>query len=961
MRQTSIIAFSVIAIAVLAAAVALWLPSGAQAGPTAQTPLDPPKIIDLFFVGNAPSPAYVAGDDIRITVKFDKEVKVTGTPQINLDVGSHKQKATYFRGSGSRNLRFAYTVQAQDYTSTGVSVPAGSLLTANATIVAVADDTPARLTHLKIAPDSNRLVQGVPDRNPYFATGASIAAQDYTRNTAITAWTLPAAKGGNGVRTYSLSPALPAGLAFDDDTRTISGTPTVTQNAAEATYTYTVTDADGDPKSLTFTIKVDGTPEFPGYSGTLPSWTYAKGTAISWAMPAAEHGNTPVTYSLTPAPPAGLAFNAATHTLAGAATTPQSAKDYTYTATDADGDTATLTFSIAVAGPPTFGDNTVAAQSYTRNVAIADLELPAADGGKAPLTYSLTTPPAGLTFDAATRTLSGTPTAKQTATSYSYTVTDADNKTATLTFNIAVIVDYDADDDQLIEVDSLAKLNAIRWDLDGNGVVDTGTSAADTAKYNAAYSDAPTGMGCKLVDHDDNAATDKTPVCIGSYAAASITGSGDFVGGLVGENRYGTINASYAAGGVTGNDSVGGLIGGGGHGTFAGCYATGSVTGRNHVGGLSGTHNDSDGTITACYATGAVSGNIDVGGLIGANYNSALIRASYAAGSVSGNRNAGGLVGWNAGIISAGYAAGSVTGTNRVGGLVGGNSGIINNIYWDTGATGQSTSAGGIGKTTRELQSLTGYAGIFAAWNANLDGIAGNDDPWDFGANRQYPALQYGGLEPAKQRQTSIQSDNWNAPVVGEPVDAGLHIEGNPAATWQWQSSPTGATWTDIAGATTATYIPVAADAASGGQFLRAKATFTVSGSSQTLTTVNTAKVIAASAAPAGSVMSIAPIVGEKLRCYPSATGAANRTAWRWQRCDDAAMTTNCKLAQSGSAAQAYTEYTPVAGTDTDVGKYLRAYAYYADTANSNAWTRTQTPVLGPVVAAAPAVVSATP
>ena len=317
MRQTSIIAFSVLAIAVLAAAVALWLPSGAQAGPTAQTP-DPnsPRITDLFFVGNAPSPAYVAGDDIRITVKFSEAVKVTGAPQINLDVGGLKQKATYFRGSGSRNLRFAYTVQAQDYTNTGVSVPAGSLLTANATIVTVADDTPVRLTHPKIPTDSNRLVQGVPDRDPYFATGTSIAAQDYTRNTAITAWTLPAAKGGNGVRTYSLSPALPAGLAFDDDTRTLSGTPTETQNAE--TYTYIVGDDDGDSNTLPFTIKVDGEPTFE----TAPqSRTFDKGEAITnWTLPTPPNTTPP-----TPTPPPAWAANSLTTTTTRPPTKPPSA------------------------------------------------------------------------------------------------------------------------------------------------------------------------------------------------------------------------------------------------------------------------------------------------------------------------------------------------------------------------------------------------------------------------------------------------------------------------------------------------------------------------------------------------------------------------------------------------------------------------------------------------------------
>ena len=35
-------------------------------------------------------------------------------------------------------------------------------------------------------------------------------------------------------------------------------------------------------------------------------------------------------------------------------------------------------------------------------------------------------------------------------------------------------VDYDTDGDNLIEVSSLAQLNAIRYDLDGNGAVSSG-------------------------------------------------------------------------------------------------------------------------------------------------------------------------------------------------------------------------------------------------------------------------------------------------------------------------------------------------------------------------------------------------------------------------------------------------------------------------------------------------------
>ena len=88
---------------------------------------------------------------------------------------------------------------------------------------------------------------------------------------------------------------------------------------------------------------------------------------------------------------------------------------------------------------PTFGTDTIAAQSYTQNTAIATLQLPEATGGDAPLVYSLSPAvPAGLTFDAAAREITGTPTATQAATTYTYTVTDDDGDTASLTFTITV-------------------------------------------------------------------------------------------------------------------------------------------------------------------------------------------------------------------------------------------------------------------------------------------------------------------------------------------------------------------------------------------------------------------------------------------------------------------------------------------------------------------------------------------
>ena len=68
--------------------------------------------------------------------------------------------------------------------------------------------------------------------------------------------TLPAATGGDGTLLYALTPALPPGLAFDETSRTLSGTPT--EAFDRTTYSLMATDRDGDEteKPLTFTIEV---------------------------------------------------------------------------------------------------------------------------------------------------------------------------------------------------------------------------------------------------------------------------------------------------------------------------------------------------------------------------------------------------------------------------------------------------------------------------------------------------------------------------------------------------------------------------------------------------------------------------------------------------------------------------------------------------------------------------------
>ena len=82
----------------------------------------------------------------------------------------------------------------------------------------------------------------------------TIADQSFPLAQAIVPFILPEATGGVPPIAYDLAPALPAGLAFDAITRTVSGTPTVV--TASMPYTYKATGTHGSADSLEFNIEV---------------------------------------------------------------------------------------------------------------------------------------------------------------------------------------------------------------------------------------------------------------------------------------------------------------------------------------------------------------------------------------------------------------------------------------------------------------------------------------------------------------------------------------------------------------------------------------------------------------------------------------------------------------------------------------------------------------------------------
>ena len=204
---------------------------------------------------------------------------------------------------------------------------------------------------------------------------------------AIDALALPAATGGNGALTYTLSPALPEGLVFGPETRIVSGTPSVAM--AETGYTLTATDMDGDEATLAFPITVLED-LFPEFAETVPAQLYWVGAAIdALALPAATGGNGALTYTLSPALPEGLVFGPETRIVSGTPSVAMAKTGYTLTATDMDGDEASLPFPVEVWAPITLTMADAEATEGEEVVFVLELSPPA----PRPMTVVCTTAP----------------------------------------------------------------------------------------------------------------------------------------------------------------------------------------------------------------------------------------------------------------------------------------------------------------------------------------------------------------------------------------------------------------------------------------------------------------------------------------------------------------------------------------------------------------------------------------
>ena len=260
------------------------------------------------------------------------------------------------------------------------------------------------------------------------------------------------ATGGVGTKTWSIkSGTLPAGMTLSSS-GLLSGTPTDT--AGTFNFTVQAMDQDSCPGTAAYSLTLQ-CPAVTITQTTVPNGTV--GSSYSTTL-TASGSTAPYTWSLPTGStlPPGLTLNSA-GVISG---TPTSTGTYSFsvTARSAYSCSGTTTLSITVVCPALVLNPASLSSGYN---GVGYSQTITSTGGSGPYTYSVTAGslPPGVTLNASSGVLSGTPTA---AGSYSFTVSSHDSSTCTGSINYSVLIK------------GLGLGNLVWQDANQNGLFDTG-------------------------------------------------------------------------------------------------------------------------------------------------------------------------------------------------------------------------------------------------------------------------------------------------------------------------------------------------------------------------------------------------------------------------------------------------------------------------------------------------------
>jgi hypothetical protein len=350
--------------------------------------------------------------------------QATGTVALTQNHAASLTPVTGSGGTGSLSFGISPALPAGLMFSTATGAITGTpMATLTATTFSVT------VTDTNLATASNTFSLTV---NTAVAASVSITSAVFTATEASVSFKPISGAGGTGTLTYSVVPALPAGLSLSAGTGTITGSPTATH--AASTFTITVTDVNLATAGNTFSLTVNSVTTA---SQAVASKALTRNEATPYTPVTATGGTAPLVFSVSPTLPAGLSISSSTGAISGVPTLTTGATTFTVLVTDASGVSGSAGFSLSVNGA-VVANQSVASTTLTQSHA-ASFTPVTGSGGTGSLIFGVVPSlPAGLTLSSSTGAISGTPTATLTATSFTMTVTDTNSATATQTFSLAV-------------------------------------------------------------------------------------------------------------------------------------------------------------------------------------------------------------------------------------------------------------------------------------------------------------------------------------------------------------------------------------------------------------------------------------------------------------------------------------------------------------------------------------------